>query len=413
MKKREVTELKRRLSKKNASFSRLAGCYVDMNRNKVCSFNRQFLTLAEDEFFKYLEIAAKVLSGAVGNNLLDLEFPREAEAEGGSQALLMAIRDSELEDEALLDAWYDRIIASYKKVGNYLILLYMDRYDVPCKATDGFETGESEEVYRYVLSAICPVELSDPGLGYREEENAFGARSRDWVVGAPETGFLFPAFNDRSSDIHGALFYTKDAKEPHQEVMQDVLGCRIAHTATEQRLTFGAIVSEVLGDGDEAVDQALDVQQNLRSLEELRKEETKGDIDQEEEPYFLEQEVVHRALSDTRIPDDMAAKIEKKVGEVFAEERPLVKSVIDSRALKNNEIRLERNALEEQLLLARQEVKSLKEAAGETANGDYDVVLTVAEEKAPYVRYGVIGGERFLLIPVEAYESVVVNGEEQ
>ena len=67
MNKKEVLELKRRLKKDQATFSRLVGCYVDCNHEKVCKFGGKFLTLEEDEYYKYLEISNKVLSGTLGN----------------------------------------------------------------------------------------------------------------------------------------------------------------------------------------------------------------------------------------------------------------------------------------------------------------------------------------------------------
>lgn len=182
---------------------------MDCNHEKVCKFGGKFLTLEEDEYYKYLEISNKVLSGTLGNNLLNLQFPLEEEEVGGRQQILMALRDSELNDETLLDTYYDLVIDTYDEAGNYLILLYLDSYDVMTRTKDNINVDESEEVYKYMLCAICPVTLSKPGLGYLEKEQRIGARIRDWVVGAPETGFLFPAFNDRSTDIHSTLFYTK------------------------------------------------------------------------------------------------------------------------------------------------------------------------------------------------------------
>ena len=422
MNKREVTELKRRLTRKGASFKRLAGCYVDMNRNKLCSFNRQFLTLEEDEFYKYLEIAGKLLSGTLGNNLLNLEFPLAKEQEGESQWLLMRLRETGLEDEALLEQWYDLVIAHYKKLGNFLILLYLDDYDVPVKTKDGITLDDSDAVYRYILAAICPVNLSDPGLGYREDTHSFAARVRDWVVGKPESGFLFPAFNGRESDIHGALFYTKDTKEPHEELMEEVLGCEAAQTATQQKMAFGEALLEVLGEGDGAEDQLLDLQQNLKDLQASYEESLKPeDKDREDTAYLLEPAVMERALAGTDIPEEQARAIENKVAECFGEKTPAVDSIIDKRALKNNELRLERNALKEQLQLSRQELKALKEngpaqEAAELAEEDLpqaDVVLNLSPDKAAELRFTHLGGCRYLMIPVEEYETVSVNGEEQ
>ena len=68
MEKKEVLELKRRLKKESCTISKLAGCYVNAAKEKVCMFQEDFLSLEEEEFFKYLEIANKTLAGTVGNN---------------------------------------------------------------------------------------------------------------------------------------------------------------------------------------------------------------------------------------------------------------------------------------------------------------------------------------------------------
>ena len=121
MNKKEVAEIKRRLKKESCTIQHMCGCYVDAEKNKLVTFSQKFLNLEEDEFYKYLEIAGKALSGTLGNNLLELEFPIDEEAVGGRQQILMALRASKLEDDALLDTYYDLIIDSYDYVGNYLI----------------------------------------------------------------------------------------------------------------------------------------------------------------------------------------------------------------------------------------------------------------------------------------------------
>ena len=89
--------------------------------------------------FKYFEILRKNLSGTLGKNLLNLDFPLKTEAEGGTQEFLLKLRDSKLKDDALLEEFYDKIIESYEYVGNFLILLIHDVYDVPGKTSDGIE----------------------------------------------------------------------------------------------------------------------------------------------------------------------------------------------------------------------------------------------------------------------------------
>ena len=214
MTKKDILELKRRLKKNECTFTKMCGCYVDGNKNIILNINETFLNLEDDEFYKYLEIAKKVLSGTLGNNILELEFSATDE-DMSMQKYLYGLKDSKLKNEALLQRLYEQIIKNYDYAGNYLILIFHDAYDVITKSSDNSKLDESEEVYEYILCAVCPVELTEAGLGYREDENRIGVRNRDWVVEMPETGFVFPAFTDSSSEIHSIMYYTKNAKMPH------------------------------------------------------------------------------------------------------------------------------------------------------------------------------------------------------
>ena len=423
MNKKEVLELKRRYKKESVTFTHLCGCYVDCNHNKICKWGGKFLNLEEDEFFKYLEIANKALSGTLGNNLLELHFPTEEEAVGGRQQILMALRDTKLEDEALLDRYYDLIIDTYDHAGNYLILLYHDVYDVMTRTTDNINVDESEEAFEYLLCAICPVDLSKPGLGYREDEQRIGPRIRDWVVGAPDTAFLFPAFNDRSTDIHSTLFYTKNTKEPHSEFMTNCLGCGVERTATEQKMAFHSIVRNVLGPDDEETDDILlDIQQNVSEMV----DEYAETHDEDDDPFVLDQEVIEKVLAESKIDEDKASRIGKSVEEVFGEKPPVAEHVIDAKALIANEIRFEKMALEDQVgdltLQLNEKDHELKERTTQLIEKQeeidnyiaetktYDVVLRVKPEKATQIKSQVINGEKCLVIPMKENEHATING---
>lgn len=249
MVKKEISEIKKLFTPNNCSITRICGCYVDGEKNKKTELKQAFLALPEEEMFKYFELLRKSLSGTIGKNLFNLEFPLESEKQGGTQELLLHLRDSRLKDDVLLEQFYDRIIESYEYVGNYLILLIHDAYDVPGRASDGTEMDDaSDEVYEYILACICPVDLSKPGLNYNAVENTFQNRIRDWVVGMPDTAFLFPAFNDRSADLHSTLFYSKDSKELNAKFIDGVLGCPLPLPAVVQQEIFQALVEELLGD---------------------------------------------------------------------------------------------------------------------------------------------------------------------
>lgn len=423
MNKKEVLELKRRFKKEAATFTRVCGCYVDGNHNKVCKFGNTFLNLEEDEFYKYLEIANKALSGTIGNNLLELKFPIEEEEVGGRQHILMALRASKLEDENLLDTFYDLVIDTYDHAGNYLIVLFHDAYDVMSRTSDNNNLDESEEVYEYLICAICPVDLSKPGLGFLEEEHRIGPRVRDWVVGAVDTAFLFPAFNDRSTDIHSTLFYTKNTKEPHSEFMANGLGCGIERTATEQKMAFHSIVRNVLGAEDEHTDDVLlDMQQNLSDMI----GEYAETHDDDEDVFLLDKEVVTKLLADSEISEEKAAKIEKSVDEAFGEKPPAAENVIDSKALVQNELRVEKMALEDQVGTLTVQLNEKDEALAERTSQliekqeeidnyiaetkTYDVVLRVKPEKASQIKSQVINGQKCLVIPMDEDEHATING---
>ena len=163
MDKKSINELRRRLKKDGCTFTKMCGCYIDDNKNKVTNLDEIFLNLEDEEYFKYLEIAKKVLSTNVGNNILELNFPLEEEKPGGHQQFLLGLKKSGLKDQGLLDAFYDMVIEKYNSLGNYLILLFHDVYDVMTKTTDNNKLDESEEVYEYIICAICPMVLSKPG----------------------------------------------------------------------------------------------------------------------------------------------------------------------------------------------------------------------------------------------------------
>ena len=302
MTKQEISELKRLFTIKNCSITRICGCYVDGEKNKKTDFKQAFLALPEEEMFKYFEILRKCLSGTLGKNLLNLDFPLHTEEPNGTQESLLRLRDSKLKDETLLEAFYDKIIETYEYVGNYLILLIHDAYDVPGKTLDGLDMEDaSDEVYEYILCAICPVDLSKPGLSYNPEENIFQNRVRDWVVGMPETGFLFPAFNDRGADLHSALYYSKDAEELNEGFMEQLLGCPVPLSAGAQKETFQTLIEETLGETCE-----LEMVKNIHE----KFQEMVAEHKEEPAPLMLDKNEVKTLLAGSGVANEKLAEFD-------------------------------------------------------------------------------------------------------
>lgn len=412
MNKKDILEIKRRFKKEACTFTRMCGCYVDADHNKITKIGETFLNLEDEEFYKYLEIAKKVLSGTIGNNLLELEFPLAEETVGGRQQFLMGLRESKLKNDDLLDTFYDMIIDSYDYVGNYLILIFHDAYDVMTKTSDNGKLDESEEVYEYLLCAICPVNLTKPGLGYREDENRIGLRIRDWVVGAPDTGFVFPAFTDRSTDIHSVMFYTRDTKTPHAEFMEAGLGCGAKFTATEKKITFQNMVKDVIGEDDEECDAMfLDIQGNLNGLIDVPAED-----EEEKEPMPLTLSDIDAVLSDSGLSKEQAAFIEKTYEDTFGGDLPSAEHLVDPKLVDANAKRREKLELVEEVESLKHQLEETRSIPVDDSEDDvpeiktYDVILRVKPEKIGQIHSDTINGKKCLIIPMEDNEHAAVNG---
>lgn len=227
MNKKEILEIRKQFTPANCAITRICGCYVDHEKTKKMESKEAFLSLPEEEAFKYFDIFKKTLSGTVGKNILNLEFPLNEEVQGGTQEFLLKLRNSRLEDDMLLEEFYDKVIATYEYAENYYIILIHAMYDIPGKSSDGMEMFDaSDEVYEYLLMSICPVSLSKAGLSYNAEDNRIQDRIRDWIVDVPSKGFLFPAFNDRGTDLHSVLYYTKKSEDLQPELISQLLGAK-------------------------------------------------------------------------------------------------------------------------------------------------------------------------------------------
>ena len=411
MNKKDILELKRRLKKGECTFTKMRGCYVDSHKEIIVNINETFLNLADDEFFKYLDIAKKVLSGTVGNNLLELGFEPGEELSGGKQNFLLGLRDSELKNDALADRLFELIIDNYDYDGNYLILLFNDAYDVIVKTNDNNKLDESEEVYKYIICAICPVELTKAALGYREDEHRIGSRIRDWVVSMPENGFVFPAFTDRSSDIHSLMFYTKTPKEPKTDFAQAAFGCVPKRTAAEEKTAFGEIVKAIASE-DGSDDLVTGIHQALSAMsQEL-------DTSTSSEPTVLDSRTIESMLTNGYISEDTAEKIESACREEFGEEPPVLENIIDGKILEGSakkqreaELQKEVAELKTQLAEAKASSDSSLSLPWESGGGE-SIVLNVSDEKAEEIETRLIDGRRFIVIPIEVDETAIINGVE-
>ena len=285
--------------------------------------------------------------------------------------LLSQLRSTGLKDGQVRRAFYEKVIASLDmEDSNYLILLAHDAYDVPYRGKDGEDQADaSDTVFTYIVCAICPVKDGKLELGYFSGENEFHSNVAKQIVGAPELGFLFPAFDDRSANIYNALFYSRKADELHQEFIDAVFHTEPPMSAAEQREAFQSALSEALEE-DCSMEVVQAVHEQLREKIEQHKES------KDPEPLKVTAQDVGSILQDCGVPEERVAAFREKCDEQFGGSAALAPAnLIDSK---------------------RFEVKTEQ------------VTISVDPEYSYQVETRVIDGKRYILIPAD--EGVEVNG---
>lgn len=369
MNKKEISEIKKLFTTTHCAVTRICGCYVDAEKNQKTKLKEAFLSLPEEEMFKYFNIFRKSLSGTLGKNLVQMEFPLEQEASGGTQECLLQLRNSQLRDDALIEEFYQKVIENYIDPENYYIILIHGAYDIPARASDNLEMDDaSDYVYEFLLCSICPVKLSKPGLHYNADANTIENLIQDWIVEAPDIGFLFPAFTDRNTDIHNLMYYSKKPDVIQTDIINNLLGCRIPLSAKTQKETFQTIIEETL-DNTCDFETVMAIQENLNEMIEERKEDP--------EPLTLDKYEVKRLLADSGVENEKLEEFDDLYASVVSDEQAgFVASNVAS--TRSYEIRIP------------------------------DVIIKVSPDKAQLIESKVIDGIPYLMI--QATDQVEING---
>ncbi len=369
MNKKEISEIKKLFTTTHCAVTRICGCYVDAEKNQKTKLKEAFLSLPEEEMFKYFNIFRKSLSGTLGKNLVQMEFPLEQEASGGTQEFLLQLRNSQLRDDALIEEFYQKVIENYIDPENYYIILIHGAYDIPARASDNLEMDDaSDYVYEFLLCSICPVKLSKPGLHYNADANTIENLIQDWIVEAPDIGFLFPAFTNRNTDIHNLMYYSKKPDVIQTDIINNLLGCRIPLSAKTQKETFQTIIEETL-DNTCDFETVMAIQENLNEMIEERKEDP--------EPLTLDKYEVKRLLADSGVENEKLEEFDDLYASVVSDEQAgFVASNVAS--TRSYEIRTP------------------------------DVIIKVSPDKAQLIESKVIDGIPYLMI--QATDQVEING---
>lgn len=367
---KEISEVRRHLRRDRSNITHIYGCYVNDNKEIISEFKQSVGMMPENESDKYFALLRRSLSGALGKNLIDITFKTSQVADSPEHKLLMDLRESRLEDEEKRLEFFQKIIDTVVLEGNYLILLGCDSYDVPFKSKDdSFQKDSSEEVYRFLLCCICPVKQTKANLHYIPEEKVFHDGAMNQMVSAPALGFLFPAFDNRSTNIYNALYYTHDTKESQDALIEAIFNTPVPQPAAEQKKSFEALLTTALGD-ECSLDVVQTVHDQICQRIELHKESKVP------EPLLISKEDVKEVLSSCGVSEEHVAKFSVDYDEVFGFEADLhPKNIIDNKHF---------------------ELKTP------------DVVIKVDPTRSDLIETRVIGGVKYIMICAD--EEVEVNG---
>lgn len=370
MNEKEIGEIRRHLRRDRSNMTAIYGCFVNDNKEIIAEYRASTGIMSENEADKYFAILRKALSGSVGKNLIDLTFKTSQVAGSPEHELLMKLRETKLQEEELRMSLYKKIIDTLVLEGNYLILLGCDAYDVPFKSKDDtLQNDSADETFTYLICAVCPVKQTKPNLHYVPEEKTFHDGAMNQPVSAPEVGFLFPAFDNRSTNIYNALYYTHNTKENQDALIEAVFNTPVPKPAAEQKKCFEALLTTALGE-ECSLDVVQTVHEQLRERMELHKESKVP------EPLLIDKEVLKDVLTSCGVSETGVSTFSVQYDEAFGFEAELhPKNIIDSKHFQIT---------------------------------TPDIAIKVDPARADLVETRVIGGVKYILI--NADENVEVNG---
>lgn len=308
---KEVSELRRRWQLDKNAVKRIYGCFVNERKEIVADLDEPLGTMPQEEAEEYFSLLKKALSGKLGKNLIDLVFSTEQVVDSEEHKLLSTLRSSGLKDGDARKAFYQKAVDSLEFDGSYLLLLAHDTYDVPSRSKDDASLEDGENVFSYILCAVCPVKEGKRGLGYYAGDNEFHSFAPK-TVASPECGFLFPAFDDRAANLYNALFYCRKAGELPEAFLDSVFHTEMPMSAQEQKESFHEALAEALGT-DCSMDVAQAIHSQLSQLIEDHKQR------KDTEPLTVTAKDITRILEDCQVPQEQVTAFQELCGEHFGE----------------------------------------------------------------------------------------------
>lgn len=368
MNKRDITEVRKLLAKKTCRIEKISGCMVDGDGKCSDIIGSYLHQMEEDEADLYLGLIRKTLSGKLGKNLYNTEFPLKEETSEGKQHSLYTFLTDQLDTDAKIKEFCQNIADNIHMDSAYAILIAKGVYDVPKKAKDGVVLEDaSEEVYLFEVTCICPVKIGKKTLIFDERAKNLASSGTVLSIDPPVAGFLYPAFDNRSSDIHAALYYSKKENERHQDWFEFMFGTELKTAEADQKELLATVVEKTLG-RDCDFDQ-------VRMINDTVNQAAK-ELSGAEEPAEIGKKELKRILRESGVQPEKLDSFDTIYDEIVGEKNSFGAENIDS----GSNVKMESSS----------------------------VKISMKTEVANTLETKVIGGREFLLIPIQ--NNITFNG---
>ena len=315
MVKKDLSEIKKLFAKKTCRVDRIAQCYVSHTDTgtQITVSTSSASSLPEEDFDLMLGVSKKALSGKIGKNQFNVAFPNDEEKDGGKQRLLVDLLDSQLENPDLIKKYLEMLFAHDAiPEANCMVQLAYGCYDVPAKASDGAVLEYAgDTVYAFIQTSVCPVAILKPALVWNGK--SFEKQTQAMAAGAPICGFLFPAYDNRSSNIHAILYYSRNEANRYQEFAQNITGVDVLPVSeSAQKQLFASMVEQTLG-RDCDFESVRDISKQLNQLATEQADSVDSD------PATADKADLRRVIQSTdsgqKHKDDLDGAYEEMVGD--------------------------------------------------------------------------------------------------
>lgn len=252
MNKKEVSEIKRvvKIDNPYCVLNKLFITMVNADGDLVFAMNPSVYTLTEREQNMYYDIFRNMLSTNVGKKFIQYDFENESFESIGAQNIMLTNIQQGFNNVDVRTALLDRIVNNLRYTGPYAIVTGYFTYTVRHKNKADEENKYSEEDFKFMLTAICPAQIVDSGFSYNYATMEFSTESdpKLYINSKPTDGFMFPAFDNRTSDLSSVMYYSKSPKTFNDSIILDVLQAKFELSPMSQTDVFQKLLQDTFGE---------------------------------------------------------------------------------------------------------------------------------------------------------------------